>query len=140
MFGSARWRISPIAGRLLGIDGRVWMHAARVGDLVFVGVPGDFSGEISAKWKQWGESQGYDLWATSFSGGYAGYISPDAYYGEVRDEDGDVAYETALLSFCGPHQEKYFTKLMERMVEAMGPPPGARTARTTADAHVESSS
>jgi len=133
VFKSTKWRLSPWLGALIGVPGTGWIQAARVGDLVFVGVPGDFSGEISAKWKAWGAGQGYDLWATSFSGDYAGYISPDEYYSEVVDDHGNPAYEIGLLSWCGPYQEAYFTALMQRMVEVMGPPPAAQQTTTQAE-------
>ncbi|NIA16603.1 MAG: hypothetical protein GWP08_21305, partial [Nitrospiraceae bacterium] len=103
----------------LGLDRDAWMQAARVGNVAFVGVPADFSGEISVRWKQWAEAKGYDLWTTSFSGDYVGYISPDEYYGQVVDEKGRSEYEIALMSWCGPHQEAFFTALMERMIAAM---------------------
>lgn len=123
VFKSTKWRLSPLAGPLVGLNDNGWMQAVRVGDVVFVGVPADFSGEISAKWKAWGADKGYDLWATSFSADYVGYVSPDEYYGEVVDKHGNPSYETGLMSWCGPHQEAYFTALMRRMIEVMGPAP-----------------
>jgi hypothetical protein len=108
------------------MSGKGWMTAVRVGDVVFINSPGDFSGEISLTWKQWAAAKGYDLWVSGFSGDYAGYISPDKYYQEVRDEKGRLAYETVLMSWTGPHQEAFFTSLMKHMVESMGAPPGAQ--------------
>ena len=114
--GSANWRLSPFVGTVLGIPRVSWMQAVRVGDVVFVGVPGDFSGEISASWKAWASARQCDLWTTSFCAGYAGYISPDRYYGEVLNEKGNMAYETDQMSWAGPHQEAFFTELMHHLV------------------------
>jgi len=65
----------------------------------------------------------YDLWVTGFCGSYAGYISPDKYYGEIINKKGSLAYETGLMSWCGPDQEAYFTDLMKHMVESIRPFP-----------------
>jgi hypothetical protein len=134
---SPKWRLSPLLGRLAGLTGRGWMQAVRVGDVVFVNAPGDFSGEISVSWKQWAASKGYDLWVSGFSGEYAGYISPDKYYNEVTDQRGRTEYETGLMSWTGPHQEAFFTALMRHMVEVMGKSPGVQPAPQGAPAIVD---
>jgi hypothetical protein len=117
---SPKWRLSPILGRLAGLTGNGWIEAVRVGDVEFVGMPGDFSGEISVKWKAWGAQRGLDLWPSGFASEYAGYISPDEYYGHVTNEKGSPEYETGIMSWTGPHQEGFFTALMNRMVEKLG--------------------
>ena len=121
--GSPNWRISPILLHFLGLPTVGWIQCVRIGDLIVAGVPGDFSGEICLSWRQWGAQQNYTLWGTSFSGTYAGYISPDRYYDEVTEKNGEVAYETGIMSWCGPDQEAYFTALMQHSVKAMGAPP-----------------
>lgn len=116
---STKWRLSKFIGPLLGLDTDGWMEGVRAGKVVFIGVPADFSGEISRKWKQTAQDAGLDLWATGFSGDYAGYVSPDEYYGQVLDDDGGTAYETGLMSWTGPHQEAYFTALKDHLVAAL---------------------
>jgi len=116
---SPKWRFSKFLGPLVGIDGDGWMHGVRVGNIVFVGTPCDLSGEISVKWKETAAKDNYDLWATSFCADYAGYVSPDKYYHEVTDANGNPAYETGLMSWTGPHQEAYFTALKDRIVSAL---------------------
>jgi neutral ceramidase len=115
------WRVSPLLARILGIRGTAWLQAVRIGDLLLIGTPGDFSGEISVAWHEWASKKNYDLWVTGFCGSYAGYISPDKYYGETTNKKGSLAYETGLMSWCGPDQEAYFTDLMKHMVESIGP-------------------
>ena len=119
---STKWRLSKFLPPLLGIDGDGWIHGARLGDVVFIGLPCDFSGEISAAWKAGAEKQGRDLWTTSFCADYAGYVSPDKYYMDIREEDGDLAYETGMMSWTGPHQEAYFAALKDRIVAALTTP------------------
>ncbi len=120
---SAKWRVSPLVAKIAGLRDTGWMTAVRVGDVEFVNAPGDFSGEISVSWKNWAASKGLDLWTSGFSGEYAGYISPDKYYADSKGE-----YETGVMSWTGPHQEAFFTALMQHMVESLGKAPGAQQA------------
>lgn len=112
-------RLSPVLPKLLGVPHEAWMQSVRVGDLLLVGLPGDFSGEISLDWSRWAADKGYDLWTSSFCTAYVGYISPDKYY---YQPDATKEYETGLMSWTGPHQEAFFTALMQHMVEAMTAP------------------
>ncbi|MBI5094155.1 MAG: neutral/alkaline non-lysosomal ceramidase N-terminal domain-containing protein [Candidatus Hydrogenedentes bacterium] len=112
------WRVSPYFVNMLGIDDAAWIQSIRVGDLMLVGMPCDFSGEISVKWKAWGKTKNLALWNLSFDGDYVGYISPDEYYqGAGKGEE----YEMYLMSWCGPHQEAFFTSLAKHMTEAIAP-------------------
>ena len=106
-------RVSPLVPKLLGVPHQGWLQAVRVGDLVLVGLPGDFSGEISANWAAWGKANGVDLWPTSFCGAYDGYLSPDHYYFAA---DATRKDETGFMSWLGPHQEAFFTALMQHAV------------------------
>ena len=98
------------------------MQSVRVGDMFFVGLPGDFSGEISADWAAWAAGKGYDLWASSFCTAYIGYISPDKYY---NNPGATGEYETGMMSWTGPHQEAFFTELMKRMFDDLTKAPAA---------------
>ncbi len=112
-------RVSPMLAKMLNVPHEAWMHVVRVGDVVFVGAPGDLSCEISVAWKQWASNRNIDLWTSSFCAAYAGYISPDKYYnepGSVRE------YETGAMSWTGPHQEAFFTALMQHMFDAVRKP------------------
>jgi hypothetical protein len=116
------WRVSPLLLPLAGVDHDAWVGAVRVGTVILVGAPGDFSGEISVELRAWGREQGVDLWPLSFNADYVGYISPDAYYADGPwENDGHFAYETGLMSWCGPNQEAYFTGLMKQMVASLYP-------------------
>lgn len=114
------WRVSPFLPPRLGVDNDAWMGVVRVGDVVMVGVPADFSGEISRDWQAWGRAMDIQLWALSFNADYIGYISPDRYYLDV-EENGSLDYETGLMSWIGPHQESFTTALMRRMVQTVHP-------------------
>lgn len=105
------WRVSPIATKFLGLRREGWIHGVRVGDLFFVGMPFDFSGETSIAWKAWAETQGLDLWTLSFCSTYCGYLSPDEYYWEAP-----LNYETGAMGWFGPNTEAYFTELFHTLV------------------------
>ena len=112
--GNANWRLSPVLAGFIGIPKESWMHGVRVGDMLFMGMPCDFGGEISIKWKAWAQERGHDLWNLSFCAAYCGYFSPDSVYNETP-----LNYETGLMSWYGPNVEAYFTALFHRFTEAL---------------------
>jgi hypothetical protein len=114
---SAKWRLSPLIGKVFGVPPIGWVHAVRIGQTVLIGMPFDFSSEVSRDWKAWASTQGYNAWPTSFSAAYCGYLSPDKYYLEEP-----LDYETGLMSWFGPNMEAYFTELFHHAVEVITPP------------------
>jgi neutral ceramidase len=118
------WRLSPFFIRLLGIDADGWLQCQRINNTYFIGMPCDFSGEISLRLKDWAASQGLDVWVLSFNGDYVGYISPDEYYATAQKK-GTEGYEMYLMSWCGPNQEAFFTNLAHEAVQAFAQPRAA---------------
>lgn len=114
---SKDWRLSPFAANIAGIPQGGWIHGARIGDIVFVGLPCDFSGEISIVWRRWAQEQNYELWTLSFCSTYCGYFSPDKYYNVEP-----LGYETKEMSWYGPNVEAYFTDLFQHLVHAIAAP------------------
>ena len=121
---STHWRMSRFLLPLLGIDCDGWIHAVRIGDIVLAGMPADYCGEISADLKSRAWSPPIDLWVLSFSGDYAGYVSPDKYYYDLGDEGG-YGYERGLMSWLGPDQEAFTVSLIGHMIDALFPESGA---------------
>jgi neutral ceramidase len=111
---NARFRMSPWVVRRLGIRREGWIQAVRLGDVLLIGTPFDFSGETSLDWKAWAASRGVELWPLSFCGDYCGYQTPDRYY---LDEPLD--YETSGMSWFGPDLEAYFTDLYHVSFDAL---------------------
>jgi hypothetical protein len=112
---SPNLRVSPFARFIAGLPTDMWVQGVRVGDIMFAGMPYDFSGEVSIQWAAWGREKGVDVWVTSFSGAYAGYLSPDKYY-----MDTPLEYETGLMSWFGPEQEAQFTEMFHKIFDALG--------------------
>jgi len=115
---SPRWRLSPFAAKIATIPTEGWIHAVRLGHLVFVGLPCDFSGETSMEWKGWAGQRGVDLWTLSFCGTYLGYFSPDRYYNEEP-----LGYETGAMNWFGPNNQAYYGDLFQRLVTELVPEP-----------------
>lgn len=113
-----RWRVSKFLLPLLGVDTDAWMQALRIGDMVLVGTPADYCGEISVELKSWAQDRSLDLWVLSFNGDYVGYISPDGYYNDL-EADGSLGYERGTMSWIGPDQEAFSAGLIHAMVDGL---------------------
>jgi len=117
---SPKWRLSPFAFKLLGVPTTGRLQAARIGSMFPIGMPYDFSGETSREWQQWARERGADLWVTSFSGAYLGYLSPDKYYNEIGEGlHYNQNYEIGEMNWFGPNQEAYVTDLFYHVFERM---------------------
>lgn len=110
--------LSPLFLRLNGIDRQVQLTGVAVGDTILLGFPADMSGEIAMSLRERDRARKVNLIGLSFAGDYIGYVSPDEYYDELRDERG-IAYETGIMSWAGPKQEEYFTTLANRLIAAL---------------------
>ena len=91
-----------------------YLTVLRVGDLVMLGTPCDFSGELIPPLDSLAASLHKEVMVTSFSGGYIGYVTPGKYY--------DVEhYETQLMNWHAPGTGEYLAKsLGELMLEVSG--------------------
>ncbi len=114
-----RLRLSPVFLRLNGVTREARITLVRIGPLVLAGFPGDFSGELGADLRARAAGRGAVLLPLSFSGTYLGYISPDAYYDELYDNS-SLAYETGIMSWTGPGQERFFTELAYAAMDELG--------------------
>lgn len=88
------------------------MTYCKLGPILFLGTPCDFSGEIFVEEKlgALAESQWQKLFITSFNGDYTGYISYDKYYGNSEQE------EVMALNWVGPHFGKYYTDVIKKII------------------------
>jgi len=90
------------------------IKALRVGSMLLVGMPCDYSGELSINYglDQLASQKGLNLMITSFNGNYVGYITEDAHYANC-DHD-----EVKTMNWVGPHMGGYFTSLIEKIIVA----------------------
>ncbi len=109
-------RLSTFALGIAGIPNTGWIQGVRVGDMLFMGMPCDFGGEISIKWRKWADEQHIELWTHSFCSTYCGYFSPDEVYDNLP-----LGYETGAMSWYGPNVEAYFTDLYHKVATTLVP-------------------
>lgn len=109
---SKNWRIRPWIFEWAFGRYQPYLTALRIGDIVFLGTPCDFSGELTAPIDEMGRSLGLHPIVTSFNGQYIGYITSDKYYD--RDH-----YETRLMNWYGPGNGAYLTECLVRLTQAV---------------------
>ena len=93
---------------------KVYINMLQVGDVVFTGMPCDFSGELDAPLDSVAALKGHKLLITSFNGGFVGYITRDCWY--------DVnAYETRTMNWFGPENGAYFSEMIRKLLGKTAP-------------------
>jgi len=103
------WRLRPWLFNAVFGDYPETLTVLRLGDLVMIGAPCDFSAEFYPAIDSVAHANGLRAMITSFNGGYAGYVTPSRYY----DED---HYETQLMNWYGPGNAEYMEKCMKQLV------------------------
>jgi neutral ceramidase len=86
-----------------------FLTVLRIGDLVMLGTPCDFSGEFNASLDSLANEHGLQAMVTSFNGGYIGYATPGKYY----DVD---HYETQLMNWYAPGTGDYIRECLEKLM------------------------
>lgn len=90
----------------------IYINMLSLNDLVFAGMPCDFSGEMSDELDAAAEAQNKKLLVTSFNGCFIGYITDDRRY--------DMnTYETKTMNWYGPGNGSYLTEILMRMMNKM---------------------
>lgn len=107
------WRLRPWVFRAAFGDSPNYLTALRVGDLVFLGTPCDFSGQLMPPIDSVARQRHVQTFVTSFNGGYIGYITKDVYYDRNH-------HETRLMNWYGPGNGAYFTECLEKMIDVVG--------------------
>jgi len=89
------------------------LKVLQIGDILLLGMPCDFSGELSVKgnFDELALTKGRHLIITSFNGDYIGYITDDSRY------DTSVKDEVRSLNWVGPHMGEYFTKVVKELID-----------------------
>lgn len=90
----------------------IFVKALRIGNILMVGMPCDFSGELVAGLDAYAKTKGLDLMVTSFNGGYIGYITHDKYF--ERD-----LYETKPMSWYGPYNGAYLQEVIKDIIDKL---------------------
>lgn len=91
---SQNWRLPPALFYLVFGKYPATLSGLRIGDILFLGAPCDFSGELVPPLEQAVPDNAGKLIVTSFNGGYIGYITPDKYYNLKKYETRDMNFWT----------------------------------------------
>lgn len=102
-------RLRPwLSKKLLPIELSVSLPGLRLGNILLIGTPCDFSGELAAGLREHFQVRGFQSMITSFNGDYIGYVVPQKYYYLN-------AYESKIMSFYGPATAPYLTDMIRRL-------------------------
>jgi len=106
------WRLHPVLFNLVFGKYPATLSALRVGNILFVGTPCDFSGELALELQTQMPMGPDKLVVTSFNGGYIGYITPDKYYNLKK-------YETRDMNLFGPYNGAYLSEMMQLLLQKL---------------------
>ncbi|HMJ68298.1 MAG TPA: hypothetical protein VK508_05365 [Cyclobacteriaceae bacterium] len=106
------WKINNWAFKFLFRELKGELTYLELGDVVFIGTPCDFSGEIYAidSLESFAAQHGKHLIITSFNGDYDGYITYDGHYETSSKE------EINALNWVGPYYGEYFSTMIKKLV------------------------
>jgi hypothetical protein len=117
-------QLDPALTRWLigGADPLAWVHALRVGDVVFLGHSFEFSAMIGRRLRERARASGGRLLLTSFNGDHNLYVVPLSLF-----QDGRGGYELGA-NLYGPGLGPYLERVSEQVFDLMhglggGPPP-----------------
>lgn len=96
--------LNPIQGELTYLQ---------IGNILLIGTPCDFSGEIfvTKKLAELAGENNKQLIITSFNGDYDGYITQDSHYETMNKE------EVMALNWVGPYYGNYFTEMISILIK-----------------------
>lgn len=102
-----------LSNKLMPEPQNVFFQAVRLGKLMWITAPSDFSGEYATELKNTLALKGFETVVSSFNGSYIGYIVPGRYF--YMDE-----YEPKLMGWFGPTMGDYSMDLIRRLTEIVG--------------------
>jgi neutral ceramidase len=103
------WKVRSWLFRATFGEYPVYLTTLRLGDVVFLGTPCDFSGEFNSSLDSLGVQNGLLPVITSFNGGYIGYITPHNRY-DIKH------YETQLMNWYSPGTGEYLEECLEGLM------------------------
>lgn len=101
-----------VSKKLMPLPENAVLQAIRIGNMIWVTTPCDFSGEYALQLKNRLAVNGFNANVTSFNGSYLGYIIPGRYF--YLDE-----YEPKTMGFFGPAMGDYTFDLINQMTNIL---------------------
>jgi Neutral/alkaline non-lysosomal ceramidase. len=99
---------SAVSNKLMVTPQNPYIQAIRIGQMVWISTPADFSGEYAVQIKNNLLSRGFLANVSSFNGSYLGYIIPGRYF--FLDE-----YESQTMGWFGPNMGEYTMDVIRRV-------------------------
>ncbi|MDH5604560.1 MAG: hypothetical protein OEY51_11500, partial [Cyclobacteriaceae bacterium] len=99
---------TALSKMLLPLPEEVYLQSVRMGNMIWITTPSDFSGEYALQLKNSLASYGFNGNVTSFNGSYVGYIVPGRYF--YLDE-----YEPRVMGWFGPNMGEYTMDLIRQL-------------------------
>ncbi len=99
-----------LSEKLMPVPQNVYLQTLRIGNLIWITTPCDFSGEYALQIKNGLAAKGFSANVTSFNGSYVGYIIPGRYF--YLDE-----YEPKIMGWFGPNMGEYTVQLIRQMTD-----------------------
>lgn len=98
-----RWLFTPLKGDL---------NYMKIGNIVMLATPCDFSGEIFERDSlgKIAEDHQEKLFITSFNGDYVGYVTYDDHYGHSEQE------EVMAMNWVGPYYGEYYSQIIRKIL------------------------
>jgi neutral ceramidase len=104
-----------LSEKLMPLPENVYLQTIKIGNLIWLTAPCDFSGEFALQLKNSLASKGFNANVTSFNGSYVGYIIPGKYF--YLD-----AYEPKTMGWFGPNMGEYTFELLRHLSEIITEP------------------
>jgi hypothetical protein len=101
-----------LTNKLMPYPENAVLQVLRIGNMIWVSTPADFSGEYALQFKNTLSAKGFDANITSFNGSYVGYIIPGRYF--YLDE-----YEPKTMGMFGPTMGDYTFHLINQLAGLM---------------------
>ena len=99
-----------VSEKLMPKPQNAYLQALRIGNLIWITTPCDFSGEYAVQIKNALAAKGFSANVTSFNGSYVGYIIPGRYF--YLDE-----YEPKIMGWFGPNLGEYTVQLIRQITD-----------------------
>ena len=103
---------TTLSEKLLPFSDHIYLQAVRMGNMIWITTPCDFSGEFALQLKNALAVNGFTANVSSFNGGYVGYIVPGKYF--YLDE-----YEPKVMGWFGPNMGEYMMDLIRRLARVI---------------------
>ena len=104
-----------VSEMLMPAPQNVYLQTLRIGNLIWITTPCDFSGEYALQIKNSLSAKGFSANVTSFNGSYVGYIIPGRYF--YLNE-----YEPKIMGWFGPNMGEYTVQLIRQLTQIITSP------------------